>query len=233
MIVPDGPLHHLPFDALVLGDGKPAVARPLVRHGEAGVDRVAAELAAIGYVGSWRCVRASDAGAPHRRERIFIAAWPADADAADHGFARTGGARAGRHGSTDRGHVAADTHGAGAGAKSDGASEGAEVDNSDDRVDAPGRFLGWGTYGPAIARWESVTGRRSPVPTEPGRNGQPRLSPAFVEWLMGLPAGHVTDPAIGLTRTQQLKALGNGVVPQQSALALRLLLERATAEVAA
>jgi DNA (cytosine-5)-methyltransferase 1 len=46
---------------------------------------------------------------------------------------------------------------------------------------------------------------------------------------MGLPAGHVTAPEIGLTRTQQLHALGNGVVPQQGALALRLLLERVTA----
>ena len=40
---------------------------------------------------------------------------------------------------------------------------------------------------------------------------------------MGLPEGHVTDPAIGLTRNQQLKALGNGVVPQQAVLALGLL----------
>ena len=40
---------------------------------------------------------------------------------------------------------------------------------------------------------------------------------------MGLPAGHVTDPAIGLTRNQQLKALCNGVVPQQAVLALRVL----------
>lgn len=43
---------------------------------------------------------------------------------------------------------------------------------------------------------------------------------------MGLPAGHVTDPAIGLTRNEQLKALGNGVVPQQAALALTHLLTR-------
>lgn len=42
---------------------------------------------------------------------------------------------------------------------------------------------------------------------------------------MGLPAGHVTAvPA--LTRTQQLKALGNGVVPQQAAAALSSLLSR-------
>lgn len=40
---------------------------------------------------------------------------------------------------------------------------------------------------------------------------------------MGLDAGHVTDVP-GLSRNAQLKALGNGVVPQQAALALRLLL---------
>lgn len=38
---------------------------------------------------------------------------------------------------------------------------------------------------------------------------------------MGLPEGHVTE--VGLTRNQQLKALGNGVVPQQAAAALRLM----------
>lgn len=82
----------------------------------------------------------------------------------------------------------------------------------------------WGDYAPAIARWESTIGRDAPAPTEPGAKGNPRLSPRFVEWLMGLPAGHVTDPAIGLTRNQQLKALGNGVVPQQGAAALEWLL---------
>jgi DNA (cytosine-5)-methyltransferase 1 len=44
--------------------------------------------------------------------------------------------------------------------------------------------------------------------------------------MMGLPAGHVTDVP-GMTRTQQLKALGNGVVPQQAEAALRLLVDRA------
>jgi DNA (cytosine-5)-methyltransferase 1 len=48
------------------------------------------------------------------------------------------------------------------------------------------------------------------------------LSPAFVEWMQGLPAGHVTDVP-DLSRNAQLKALGNGVVPQQAALALRIL----------
>jgi DNA (cytosine-5)-methyltransferase 1 len=43
--------------------------------------------------------------------------------------------------------------------------------------------------------------------------------------MMGLPEGWVTDVP-GLSRNAQLKALGNGVVPQQAALALRLLLGR-------
>ena len=44
--------------------------------------------------------------------------------------------------------------------------------------------------------------------------------------MMGLPAGWVTDVP-GLSRNDQLHAIGNGVVPQQGAAAIRLLLERA------
>ncbi|MFE1367230.1 hypothetical protein ACFW84_23745 [Streptomyces anulatus] len=43
---------------------------------------------------------------------------------------------------------------------------------------------------------------------------------------MGLAPGWVTAVP-GLSRAAQLKALGNGVVPQQAADAVRLLLERA------
>lgn len=83
----------------------------------------------------------------------------------------------------------------------------------------------WGPYGPAVHRWERTLGRVAPPPTERGRNGQPRLSPAFVEWMQGLPAGWVTDVP-GLTRNEALKALGNGVVPQQAAEAISILLAR-------
>lgn len=82
----------------------------------------------------------------------------------------------------------------------------------------------FGPYAAAIHRWEQVLGRPAPSPTEPGRDGRQRLSPRFVEWMMGLPAGHVTDT--GIPRNAQLKALGNGVVPQQAALALSMLLPR-------
>ena len=90
--------------------------------------------------------------------------------------------------------------------------------------DTLGRVLDWGIYEHAIRRWEHVLGRPSPRPTEPGRTGE-RLSPRFVEFLMGLPEGWVTDVP-GLSRNAQLRALGNGVVPAQAAMALRLLLDR-------
>jgi DNA (cytosine-5)-methyltransferase 1 len=83
----------------------------------------------------------------------------------------------------------------------------------------------WGAYAPAINRWERTIGRSAPRPTEPtGRNGGERLSPRFTEWMMGLPDGWVTDPSIGISRNEQLKACGNGVVPQQAMAALRDML---------
>lgn len=52
------------------------------------------------------------------------------------------------------------------------------------------------------------------------------LSPRLAEWMMGLPAGWVTDPAIwrdvpGNHRMLQLRALGNGVCPPQAERAVR------------
>lgn len=86
------------------------------------------------------------------------------------------------------------------------------------------RTTNWGKFEPAIHRWEQTIGRPAPAPTKPdGKDGNHRLSSAFTEWMMGLPAGWITDA--GLTRTEELKACGNGVVPQQAELALRILLD--------
>ncbi|WP_154676328.1 hypothetical protein [Amycolatopsis benzoatilytica] len=86
----------------------------------------------------------------------------------------------------------------------------------------------WGEYAAAVHRWELITGRPAPCPTRPGRHGRPVLAPPFVEWLMGLPPGWVTAAALDLPRTAQLRALGNAVMPQQAAHALRLLLDDLT-----
>lgn len=92
--------------------------------------------------------------------------------------------------------------------------------------------LDWGKYQPAIDRWESVT-REAPHPTEPNTKGEPRLSTRFAEWMMGWPEGWVTDlvnPSRTkvegtVSRSAAMKMIGNGVVPQQAAAALRILKE--------
>ena len=70
------------------------------------------------------------------------------------------------------------------------------------------------TYRPALGLWANIVGRPAPAAVDP----EGLLSPQFVEWMMGLPEGWVTGVPV-LPRTQQLKILGNGVVPQQAASA--------------
>lgn len=163
-----------------------------------GLDIVVGDLAALGYDSEWACVRASDVGAPHRRERLFLLAWPA-ANANRGGRLHGAGVSPGHHGPGLRGG-AAEHH-------------------------LP--TAQWGPYADAIHQWERILGRPAPAPTD----HRGRLAPAFPEWMMGLPEGWVTGH--GLTRTAELKAIGNGVCPQQGAAAFRLLLERATAPLAA
>lgn len=82
---------------------------------------------------------------------------------------------------------------------------------------------GWGDFEDAIRSHEQLLGRTAPPATEPGRRGTPRLNVRFVEWMMCLPDGWVVNIP-GLTRTQQLAMLGNGVVPPQAAAALEDML---------
>jgi len=84
--------------------------------------------------------------------------------------------------------------------------------------------IAWGKYEPAIRRWEALT-REVPEPTVPHKDKR-RINPDFVEWMMGLPEGHVTGH--GLSAAKELKMLGNGVVPQQARSAVTQLMERIT-----
>lgn len=288
-----------------------AVFENVAGHLSLGFDTVLGDLARIGFDADWCTLRASDVGAAHQRNRLFLLAWPADtggqglarrwaeraashrrrlapADTLDLGSHRGGACGAGRdepaarrlaapHSAgrrlpgcspvdgpepaqqfTDpdgpdlqRGSAA---HAAGVGerepsdeadsvagsrdarpvsgggslrtpadaacdGRKQGRSESARLEGGPDAAlrGAPG----WGRYGPAIERWEAVIGRSAPWPVD----DLGRLNPPLVEWLMGLPAGWVTDVP-GLSRTAQLKALGNGVVPQQAMAALRHLAAR-------
>jgi hypothetical protein len=83
----------------------------------------------------------------------------------------------------------------------------------------------FGRFEPAINRWEQITGNQAPAPTKPdGKDGGARLSAEFTEWMMGLEPGWITG--VGLSRKDELKACGNGVVPQQAKLALTILKAR-------
>jgi len=114
--------------------------------------------------------------------------------------------------------VSADAQGDG---RHEGRTEPAGQQRGSDAAERGGAHVRWGVYEPAVRRWDHVLGRPAPAPTD----ALGRLSPLFVEWMQGLPAGHVTSVP-GLPRGAQLKALGNGVVPQQAEAALRLLAAR-------
>lgn len=74
----------------------------------------------------------------------------------------------------------------------------------------------WGRYEQPMKRWADVVGRAAPR----SLNAAGHLSAEFTEWLMGLPEGWVTEV---LPHRKAIKVLGNGVVPQQAQLALRLM----------
>jgi DNA (cytosine-5)-methyltransferase 1 len=175
---------------------KLAVLENVRGHVSMGLTDVVADLASVGYDARWGVVRASDAGAPHQRARVFIAAYP----------------NSGGHGKQQN------TFRMG-GMEERSKSEASERQWSRRKLDA-GSNTDWAKYTDAVMRWETVTGRCAPFPII-HIDKKDRVNPLFVEWMMGLPEGHVTGH--GLSVAQELKMLGNGVVPQQATLALKLL----------
>lgn len=79
----------------------------------------------------------------------------------------------------------------------------------------------WGIYTRAVERWERITGRPAPAPTVTGKRGGQILSGRLTEWMMGWPAGWVSD-VVG--NPAAVKISGNGIVPQQAVAALGFLL---------
>ncbi|MFI7469960.1 DNA cytosine methyltransferase [Nonomuraea sp. NPDC049646] len=177
-----------------------------------GLDVVLADLARLGFDADWTCLRASDVGAAHERERWFCLAWPtADTGRSGRQGGRLPGTTAERvHAAADAPHLRHQRVGPARG-RWDGPTH----------CDLPPTF--WGPYTGAVTRWEATFGHPAPRPVEPGRGGKPRLSPRFSEWLMGLPPGWVTDVP-GISRNGYLRLIGNGVVPLQAAAAVAALL---------
>lgn len=178
-----------------------------------GLDRVLGDLADLGYYTVWTSLRASDVGAPHRRERVFVLGYDR----------RAGPILAAAHAGSER-RARRTTAGAATRGRPPGGPVGSYSGDVPGAADGQMTQIGdiaWGRYADAIRRWTVVTGRPPPRPTERGTWGQTRLSSRFSEWLMGLPNGWVTD--VALPYGAQHRILGNGVVPQQAVAALRQL----------
>ena len=171
-------------------------------HLSLGLKDVLQGLAEQGYNAKWEIVRASDVGAPHQRARLFIIAYT-DSNA------RTQPRR------DDRGI----------------SSQGKEIFNGSDRqVNGSSNKNDSYTdneYKPHDGQVQGL-GRRFTSRREMHLQSAPnaldqdgKLNAEFVEYMMGLPVGWITNT--GLSRAQQLKILGNGVVPQQAEYAIELL----------
>lgn len=285
----DDERHLWPYvrDAIRLLRPRFTLLENVAGHRSLGFDRVLGDLAEDGMHVRWTSLRASDVGAPHHRERIFILVTDPSRSRPESidGFTGRSATRSSRDGqprggdwrsspNADRGERDRDERAQGwsaigretapgsrvglpsdpkgerpRGLRSGSESQVAGFDRSVALLpdsDSSGRGQGsrqsgtgeteepatvgglsslydWGTYGPAVRRWERMT-RPAPAPTELNSNGRPRLNAAFAEWMMGLSAGHVTAVP-GISRAHQLKAIGNGVCPQQAVAAYSSLLE--------
>ena len=197
-------------------------------HLSLGFSAVLGDLAEIGYDAKWKIVRASDVGAPHQRARLFIIA-----------YANSEGLQRAWHTSNDT------TDGITSNSNSD-ACEKPRRTNREICTESGG-FQSRQDIGQARSQHRcrckidcntdnqhkphngqmSQLGRRfvsrceMSMQTIPPTLVNGKLNAKFVEYMMGLPVGWVTD--LDLSRSQQLKMLGNGVVPQQAYYALELL----------
>ena len=231
--------HLWPYvrDAISVLEPGLAVLENVAGHLSLGLGTVLGELSEVGYDARWGVVRAADAGAPHRRARVFIVAYPACSEWREQKsqYLQTHVSRSGmeiKH--RERVSVSADsdgfTHGQFTGRGQASGTEfqtvrsgvaGCDVEScASVGVSENENGIAFGPYQQAVRRWERILGRAAPVPIVTVKD-RDKLNPVFVEWMMGLPEGWVTGH--GLSLSEELKMLGNGVVPQQARLALELL----------
>lgn len=191
-----------------------------------GLNVVLGDLASLGFDAEWDCYRASDVGAPHKRERIFILAYrrgvklrdqpgwrsgsygPAAPIPGHHGEEVVGDSESSLHRRLHVGHT-----------QSELGSPAADGELGNAHITGLER---WGQSQPAGQdQW-------APWPPAPEDRDQwdrylqlrPDAKPSICRGTHGL--------AEGLEyRTDRLRLCGNGVVPQVAALAFRDLYQRA------
>jgi DNA (cytosine-5)-methyltransferase 1 len=161
----------------------------LYRHG---LREVLSDLAALGFDAEWTCVSATDIGASHRRERVFILAHR-DATVWDESGRRNGTYRP-------------------------GAPEPRHAGKSVEHTERPrctgGRSTEYAGGEPVSGCWAFPPG--------------PSDAEGWRQWIVaGGPKPGLCRGSDGLpSRMDQLRALGNAVIPAQAAAAFQILMQR-------
>lgn len=193
--------HLWPYIKEIIGILRPqfVILENVRGHFGLGFREVLSDLASIGYDARWTLIRASDVGAPHRRERLFILAYPNRTRCA---------------GTKSSGIQAKKPQHCGNNIDEYSNTYGKRFALVSDQVRAKGNQGKSQSIASQLV--QAIYNQEIPSPLDQGR-----LNVKFVEYMMGLPSGWVTD--VDLPRAQMLKILGNGVVPQQAYRALELL----------
>jgi len=239
--------HLWPYIKEIIGILRPQfiVLENVRGHFGLGFREVLSDLATLRYDARWTLIRASDVGAPHRRERLFILAYttssrcsrtqPSDLQAQQPRNSRSDideytdangqrwplvGVGVGeiRHQGQSQSIASKLVEEIVTDANGDACTESrrtcGELRTESSRL-LPGQDKR-SSRGFSRSSLEKIYTAAVPSPVDQGR-----LNVKFVEYMMGLPNGWVTD--LDMRRSQMLKILGNGVVPQQAYKALELL----------
>ena len=194
-----------------------------------GIQPVLGDLAEDGYDAIWTTVRASDVGAPHRRERCFIMAYRSGiTELKQNDTARTQSQRRNtREESSWRSKHLEDTgHCTGFDVCGESRHEDGERQGESDSGNSSRRCLGDADRQGSQGRGEPERERGYKLPAWPP-------GPSDTDaWARVLATDPTLEPSIrgdadGLAaRVDRLRILGNGVVPQQAALAYHTLWNR-------
>ena len=170
-----------------------------------GLDTVLRSLAEIGYDAEWHCIPASAVGAPHRRDRVWIVAYPRGQQHEGDSIA-FGRATAAKFSGPDMADTACQ--------RRDGGREGPKFAGRGELADC----------GKTLADTISERGRGRPAGEQDAEDvGQPSRCQKHGHWDVEPDVGRV---AHGVPkRVDRLKQLGNAVVPQIPELIGRAIMD--------